>query len=373
MDGSAKRRPASSAAASSLIPSFLDSSMTNSTPPFLFLFPPVNWRLLRRLVFFFLSLLLRLILLLLSPLFPSPPSSAPVSYQRSSITDSCSSSAPARALSRVLSVVSVVPVSSRKYQLARSLADRLLDENLLCFPAGRFQGINLSVLSEALAHAIRRLESVLPSPAAGPVDLIAGALWSGLRRIGAVDEDGIGSAGSTAAAEKLVAEVLWLAQKMAECDGAGEAVVRWAAAASLGRSALAADPRIQVGFVRVSVFLFRQAHRLQAEVCHESHGEDEDERASSISHCCLSMLRTWLPLLCGASSGVEMPTLSSSGERAEMVRVLEELIGRLNWEQQEEVLATWLDHFAACPDSDWPNLDSCYTRWYAESRKQLLK
>uniref|UniRef100_A0A0A9B705 Uncharacterized protein n=1 Tax=Arundo donax TaxID=35708 RepID=A0A0A9B705_ARUDO len=54
-----------------------------------------------------------------------------------------------------------------------------------------------------------------------------------------------------------------------------------------------------------------------------------------------------------------------------MVAVLEELIGKLSWEQQEEILALWLHHFAACPDTDWPNLEACYTRWYAESRRLL--
>ena len=79
-----------------------------------------------------------------------------------------------------------------------------------------------------------------------------------------------------------------------------------------------------------------------------------------------------IPWLCRASNGTDTPILSS-GERAEMVRVLEEMIEQLGWEQQEEVMALWLYHFMSCPDSDWPNLESCYIRWYSESRKLLLK
>lgn len=97
-------------------------------------------------------------------------------------------------------------------------------------------------------------------------------------------------------------------------------------------------------------------------------GEGED---GSIAHW-MAMLTSWLPLLCRASNGVGTSILSS-GERVEMVRVLEEIIEKLSWQQQEEVLALWLHHFTSCSDSDWPNLVSCYTRWYSESRKFLLK
>lgn len=86
----------------------------------------------------------------------------------------------------------------------------------------------------------------------------------------------------------------------------------------------------------------------------------------------MSMLTSWLPLLCRASNGADAPILSS-GERAEMVSVLEEMIEKLSWEQQEEVLALWLHHFTCCPDSDWPNLEACYTRWYSKSRDLLSK
>lgn len=114
-----------------------------------------------------------------------------------------------------------------------------------------------------------------------------------------------------------------------------------------------------------AVFLFKHANSKQMEAWK---GEGEDRSAA---HFQMSMLTSWLPLLCRASNGTDTPILSS-GERAEMVRVLEEMIEKLGWEQQEDVMALWLHHFMSCPDSDWPNLESCYIRWYSESRKLLF-
>lgn len=109
-----------------------------------------------------------------------------------------------------------------------------------------------------------------------------------------------------------------------------------------------------------AVFLFKQANSR----------EFEQEDKSAVADHRMAMLRSWLPLLCRGSNGTDAPVLSSR-ERTEMVTVLEELIEKLSWEQQEEILALWLHHFAVCPDTDWPNLESCYTRWYVESRRLL--
>lgn len=85
----------------------------------------------------------------------------------------------------------------------------------------------------------------------------------------------------------------------------------------------------------------------------------------------LAMLKTWLPLLCHACCGVDNPILSIR-EKADMVSILEETIEKLTWEEQEDVLSLWFHHFISA-DSDWPNLESCYMRWYSESRKLPLK
>lgn len=113
------------------------------------------------------------------------------------------------------------------------------------------------------------------------------------------------------------------------------------------------------------MFLFQHANSKEFE---QSTGGKEDKGV--VAEQRMAMLRSWLPLLCRGSTGTDAPVLTGR-ERAEMVAVLEELIDKLSWEQREEVLSLWLHHFAACPDTDWPNLESCYTRWYAESRRLL--
>lgn len=81
----------------------------------------------------------------------------------------------------------------------------------------------------------------------------------------------------------------------------------------------------------------------------------------------MEMAATWLPLLCRAS-----PAAVGGGERAAVVAALEGIIAGLSWGQQEEMLSLWLHHFASAPHSDWPDLQPCYARWYAASRKLLL-
>ncbi|KAJ6791742.1 putative outer envelope protein 64, mitochondrial [Iris pallida] len=266
-----------------------------------------------------------------------------------------------RALSHVLSVVSRVPVSSRKYELVKSLADRLLDDNL------RFSSLSLNsaALSSAFSRTLRRLERASPPTLADrSADLVAAAVRSGLRRLSILEEE----EEEGCSAEKMAAEALWLAKRMAECGAAEEAVAKWGAATGIARMALSAEPRLQAAFVRVSAFLFKQANEKQF-----GRKEDDDcSRECAAVRFQLAMLTSWLPLLCRATNGTDAPILSSA-ERAEMVKVLEEMIEKLSWDQQEVVLALWLHHFTSCPDSDWPNLESCYTRWYSESRNLLLK
>lgn len=345
-------------------------------PPSTFLLLPGGrlLHLLRRLLLLSFHAVLSLLLLLFSPaLSHLHPSS---STSDADIGDT-SAPAPARALAHVLSLVARVPVASRKYELVRSLAERLLDDNLCLAAAAGLDELNRAVLSAAFCRTLRHLEAATAaavsaaSSADRSLDVIFGVIKSGMRRVAAassVAEAGemVGAAGG-GSAEKLAAEALWLAQKMAESGAATEAVARWGAAAGLGRLALSVEPRLQVAFVRVSVFLFKHANSKQMEEWKGGEGED-----GSVAHCRMAMLTAWLPLLCRATNGTDTPILSS-GERAEMVRMLEEMIEKLSWEQQEEVLALWLHHFVSCPDSDWPNLESCYTRWYSESRKLLMK
>lgn len=112
--------------------------------------------------------------------------------------------------------------------------------------------------------------------------------------------------------------------------------------------------------------MFKQAKDMRLE-----HDADEDHKKQEMQTK-MQMLLSWLPLLCRASNGTDVPVLSI-GERAELERVLEETIEKLEEEeQQEKVLTLWLHHFTYCSSSDWPNLHASYVRWCDTSRKLLL-
>ncbi|WCJ18720.1 hypothetical protein M5689_001049 [Euphorbia peplus] len=269
-------------------------------------------------------------------------------------------SAVARALSQTLSIVNDVPVSSRKYEVVRSLAERLIDEN---------DRENVQVLREvnrvSLAAAFERTLGQLE---AAMMELGCGS-WPGqfgLNRVLKVVR--LGKDGVERSEEKMAAELLWLSEKMVGCGCGEEAVWRWASASNLAWLSLAAEPRLQTSLVKVSAFLLKQAKDLRVEETEEAEeGKKHQERQTN-----KNMLMAWLPLLCRGSNGIDAPVLSST-ERIELERILEGMIGRLDEEdEKEQVLSLWLHHFSYCPSSDWPNLRSSYEKWCSSSRKLLI-
>ncbi|KAF3435028.1 hypothetical protein FNV43_RR22115 [Rhamnella rubrinervis] len=282
----------------------------------------------------------------------------------------------ARALSQLLSIMNEIPVSSRKYEVVRSLADRVIEENNReGFHALR--EVNRTVVSAAFAKTLAQLEAAILEERA--VEAESGGVgrfeYGRLNRVlKAVRSFGIGKAvmreganrSGGGSAEKLAAELLWLGQKLAGCGFVEEAVRRWAAASKLAWLAVSAEPRLQGSLVKLSAFMFKQAKDMGLE-----HDADEDYKKEEMQTK-MQMLLSWLPLLCRASNGTDVPVLSI-GERAELERVLEETIEKLEEEeQQEKVLTLWLQHFTYCSSSDWPNLHASYARWCDASRKLLL-
>ncbi|KAG6793216.1 hypothetical protein POTOM_002412 [Populus tomentosa] len=282
----------------------------------------------------------------------------------------------ARALTQLLSIVNDIPVSSRKYEIVRSLAEKLIDDNHKeNFEALR--EVNLGVLSAAFSRTLSQLEAAMMEigrdggenggSRTGPVN---DRLNRVLKAVRAVRDRswarfGRGGEGLDRSAEKLAAELLWLGQKLATCGCGEEAVWRWASASNMAWLALSAEARLQGSLVKVSAFLFKQAKELGLEETEE--GQREQERQTM-----MKMMMSWLPLLCRASNGSDAPVLSVR-ERAELERTLEEMIERLEHEEeQEEVLSLWLHHFTYSPSSDWPNLHASYARWCTASRKLLI-
>ncbi|PON81904.1 1,8-cineole synthase [Trema orientale] len=288
-----------------------------------------------------------------------------------------------RALSQLLSITSDIPVSSRKYDVVRGLAEKIIEDNRReGSPALR--EVNRTVISAAFSRTLGRLEAVVVEK--GPEDWAEGGRGNGngvgpvefrlnrvlraarsigefvLTRVGRVRE---GANRSGISAEKLAAELIWLAEKMASCGFVGEAVWRWASASRLAWLAVSAEPRLQCSLVKLSAFLFKQSKHVDQKDGLESEKEEQQKQLK------IQMLQSWLPLLCRASNGTDAPVLSAS-ERAELERVLEEMIETLDEEQQEKVLTLWLHHFTSCSSSDWPNLHASYARWCDTARETLL-
>ncbi|KAG2661670.1 uncharacterized protein LOC120642215 [Panicum virgatum] len=320
---------------------------------------------LRRLLLLATQAFISLFFMFLSALAPVPPPQPPAlapTLPRMEPGSPAGDSCVGRALAHVLSVASRLPVASRKYELVRGLAERLLDDNVRAGGA-RVGAVNRAALSGAFARTLRQLESAAGGEWPG-MELAVRAVRAGMRWWRPTASSSLDEGFGGPAAEKLAAELLWLGQKMAECGAAREAVAQFGDAARLGSRALVAEPALQVSLLRLAVFLFKHANSREFE-----EGADGKDM-SAVAEQRMAMLRSWLPLLCRGSTGTDAPVLTGR-ERAEMVTVLEDLIDKLSWEQREEVLSLWLHHFASCPDTDWPNLESCYTRWYAEARRLL--
>ncbi|KAE8686803.1 hypothetical protein F3Y22_tig00111027pilonHSYRG00159 [Hibiscus syriacus] len=278
----------------------------------------------------------------------------------------------ARALSQVLSSVNDIPVSSRKYEIVRSLAERLIEENNR-EGVEALREVNRVVLSAAFSKTLCQLEDAMAELKYGKVGYEGGpvhcqmirvlravrsvgdGVWSS--RVGRGIEDVNRSGNWT---EKLAAEMLWLAQKLAACGFADEAVERWASASNLASLSLMAEQRLQA-------FLFMQAKNMRVEEdSEEGNNNNEKPRQSK-----MKMITSWLPLLCRASNGSDVPVLSKN-ERTELEKILEDAIDKLEGEEQEQVLSLWLHHFTYCPSSDWPNLYASYARWCITSRRLFL-
>ncbi|KAF3541512.1 hypothetical protein F2Q69_00025424 [Brassica cretica] len=274
------------------------------------------------------------------------------------IGDCASESGIGRAIWQLLSAMNEIPVNSRKYEVVRSLAERLIDENHGQNSLALFD-LNRRVLNASFRRTLGRLEAAVERNRSGPVR-------SGLNRVVRaavrVVGDGFNSWGgeetvdqSAETAEKLAAELLWLAEKMAGYGFVDEAVEKWASASNLAWLALWSEPRLQCSMVQISALLFKEA----------AAGEEKWKDVKK------KMLVSWLPLLCRASNGADKPVLRSA-ERAELEKVLEKMISELGEEEQEQVLSLWLHHYTACSSSDWPDLNGSYVRWCHSSRQLLL-
>lgn len=204
----------------------------------------------------FISLFFAFLSALSPPPPPPPPSLAPSlppplrGDRAGAGTAAVASTCVERALGHVLWVASRLPVASRKYELVRGLAERLLDENNV---GARVAAVTRAALAGAFERTLRQLEASAGGEWGPPgMELAVRAVRSGVRwwrpTVAALEGDAFGGP----AAEKLAAELLWLGQKMAECGAAREAAVQFGAASRLGSRALVAEPTLQVALLRLA-------------------------------------------------------------------------------------------------------------------------
>jgi hypothetical protein len=335
---------------------------------------------------------------LLLDLFPSPlPSSgflesivpsAPAlpSLEHDDINSSfggSSGKAIGRALTQVLTLVNDIPVTSRKYEFARDLADKIIEENAKQ-GGPTLQEINRTALSSGFARTLKLLNSSLNCMQRQQKDVETSSWpWRLIRMIPLYSqlmpsfENLHGSLtnllqpqstatlptsqsqlvmtnNSSILAEKLAQELLWITNKLGMCSAIEEALLQWSTATHLAAFSISAHPRVQGSLVKISALLFKEMAKGDFDISDQAR---------------FKALILWLPLLCYAMNGVDSPVLSAL-EKAEVERVLEKTISSLSRLDQELVLANWL-HDYTFSASDWPNLQNCYDAWCDASRKLI--
>eukprot|EP01018_Ginkgo_biloba_P011440 Gb_30597 [translate_table: standard] len=285
--------------------------------------------------------------------------------------------------SYVLALVNDIPVTSRKYEFARGLADKIIEDNAnLGEPA--LKEINRMALSAGFARTLKLLNSSLHgmqrqqqdvetcswtwrlvrmiplySQLMPSFDSLRGSLANMLQpqpspTLSAFRTQTMMANNNSVLAEKLAQELLWMTNKLGMCLAMEEAILQWSSANSLATISISAHPRVQGSLVKISVFLFKEMAMGSLDI-------SEQVR--------FKLLILWLPLFCYALNGVDSPVLSAL-EKVEVERVLEKTISSLSELDQEVVLANWL-HDYAFSSSDWPNLQNCYDAWCHASRKLI--
>ncbi|CAL5427396.1 unnamed protein product [Camellia sinensis] len=286
-----------------------------------------------------------------------------------------------RSITHIFALLNEMPASSRKYQFAVAMADKIVDENSRNGHVELLQ-INRVALGSAFARTLGLLyrslktkQSVnygggawtstivraLPlgsyvAPYLKGLGFCVSAIYSTVAGGGQSEKrlraaaDGEDSA--AVVAEKYAQELLWITNKLRVCGAVDEAVMQWSLASGLAALSLTSNPRVQGSIVKISSILFGELTRGNLDIP---------------SQVKFKLLVLWLPLFCYADNGLAYPVLTGS-EKVETERAIDEVISSLPVVDQEVVLTNWLQDFAISP-SEWPNLQISYDRWCQSTRK----
>lgn len=179
---------------------------------------------------------------------------------------------------KILALLNELPATSRKYQFAVAMADKIVDDNARDGHVELLQ-INRTALASAFARTSSLLYRSLSHSSQTVEDYsspwstrIVGSLPFGsylVKGLGAVFpflSSGVtqrqplaleGACDDHVIAEKHAQELLWLTNKMRFCGVVDEALLQWSFATGLASISLTASPRVQGFIVKISGMFYR--------------------------------------------------------------------------------------------------------------------
>ncbi|CAH8329013.1 unnamed protein product [Eruca vesicaria subsp. sativa] len=297
-----------------------------------------------------------------------------------------------RALCHALALMNEIPVTSRKYQYAMGMAEKIMEDNAQSCNV-ELLDVNRLALASSFARTTARLQDSLKrsktadEPVGGlPLRLVSalplggyvatyvrgvstcistvrsladmtGNLLSGssrresaLVRAGGFQENEV-----ELAVEKLAEELLWLTEKLRRYGAVDEGIKRWSYASGLASLSLTAAPRVQGLLVKISALLIGEMAR------------DNTQVPGQVK---FRLLANWLPLFSHARLGLAFPVLTGY-ERVEVERAIDKAISTLPALDQEILLTNWLQDFSVSA-TEWPDLTPAYDRWCNSTRQFVM-
>lgn len=182
-------------------------------------------------------------------------------------------------LVQIFTLLNEIPATSRKYQFAVAMADRIVDENSRDGHVELLH-INRTILASAFARttgllyrSLQRQEAAGDDRIAWPSRIIkAFPLGSyltfyvkglshcvstifpslGTSQLEKKQQLAMGGGEEEIMAEKLAQELLWIMDKLRGCGAVDEALMQWSFASGLASFSLTANPRVQGSIVKIS-------------------------------------------------------------------------------------------------------------------------
>ncbi|KAH0851959.1 hypothetical protein HID58_094351, partial [Brassica napus] len=291
-----------------------------------------------------------------------------------------------------LALMNEIPVTSRKYQFAMGMAEKIMEENAQSCNV-ELLDVNRVALASSFARTTTRLHDSLKrsrtadEPVGGlPLRLVSalplggyvasyvrgvstcintvrsladmtGNLLSQSRRreSALVRAGGFQENEVELAVEKLAEELLWMTEKLRRYGAVEEGIKRWSYASGLASLSLTAAPRVQGLLVKISALLIGEMAR------------DGTQVPGQVK---FRLLANWLPLFSHARLGLAFPVLTGY-ERVEVERAIDKAISTLPALDQEILLANWLQDFSVSA-TEWPNLTPAYDRWCNSTRQFVM-